>query len=157
MNKKIIMLVLSITIGLFVFISCENEDECQCSSDVPDIRLKWIGTYRCMKELYYYPLSNSIIDTVLLQVTLGNGDTRLYVKEDVDSVPDGYGTLYLDFDVFVDTYGDIWGLHNNLTGEECIFKGDFNSDSIYVRNSVWIGNGGLIHLIYKGVKIRKCE
>ncbi|MBR4584181.1 MAG: hypothetical protein IKO34_10320 [Bacteroidales bacterium] len=141
MKKLFAVSFVLLTISIFLFVACEKEEE--------DYRMKWIGRYKCEKESNF--ASNST-QTVFLNVTLADGDSLLYIKEEKENVPLGSDYQYIDVKVKADTYGDMWYC-SGINALNYNFRASFYCDSIYVRYYLLLGQNSAPRFIYKGQKI----
>lgn len=142
MKKLFAATFVLLIIGLFLFESCEKEEV--------DYRLKWIGRYKCEKESAFATNSTK---TVFLNVTLADGDSLLYIKEEKENVPLGSEFQYIDVKVKADTYGDMWYC-SGINTLNYNFRASFYCDSIYVRYYLLLGQNSAPRFIYKGQKIK---
>ena len=142
MKKLFAVSFILLTIGMLLFVACEKEDV--------DYRLKWVGRYRCEKES---DIGGGSTKTVFLNVTLADGDSLLYIKEEKENIPPGAGYQYLDVKVKADTYGDMW-YYSGINTLNYNFRASFYCDSIYVQYYLLLGQNSAPRFIYKGQKIK---
>lgn len=140
MKKLFTVSFVLLTIGILLFVACEKEEV--------DYRMKWVGRYRCEKETD----DGDSTKTVFLNVTLADGDSLLYIKEEKENVPSGSGYRYIDVKVKADTYGDMWYC-SGIKALSYNFSASFYCDSIYVRNYLLLGHYLAPRFIYKGQKM----
>ena len=147
--KKCLFVI--ITILTIVLVSCEREviDNPRMNGNThsnrniqEDYRLKWVGDYICQKE------SNcQDTRTVLLHITLADGDSLLNIKEEKENA--GYD--YMNLRVKVTPYGDMWH-YSGINALQYNFRASFYADSIYVRYFLLYGHNSAPFYIYKGIK-----
>ena len=145
MKKIFVRTFVLLTIGLFLFISCEKEPEPE-----KDYRLKWVGTYECEKTSN---LSNFDACTVCLDVTIADEDSLINIYEQRDSIESGSAFMYINYKATVNAYGDTKYYSGHYNGKGFL-RATFYGDSIYVFNSVSValGSGSSAGFVYKGLK-----
>jgi len=149
MRKTCASIIVVLTIGLLLFVSCEKEEIVETESDY---RTKWAGIYKCQKECNIEDSAS----TVYLEVTLANGDSLLNIDEKRDSVNPWTTFKYLNYTVKINAYGDMkWYSRGNDI--HAVFYATFYGDSIYAYNSAGyaLGSGTSQIFIYKGLKLKE--
>lgn len=145
MKKIFVRAFVLLMISLFLFISCEKEEEPE-----KDYRLRWAGTYECEKTSN---LSDFDARTVYLDVAITDEDSLVNIYEQKDSIEYGSAFMYINYKATVNAYGDTkyYSGHYNDKG---FLRATFYGDSIYVFNSVsqGLGSGSSANFVYKGLK-----
>ena len=147
MRKTCASIIVVLTIGLLLFVSCEKEEIVETDSDY---RTKWVGTYKCQKITSFSENSSSS-QTIYLEVTLADEDSLLNINEERENEQLGTAYNYMDYKVMVDYYGDMW--YYSGAKAMAYFDANFAGDSIFVRNFLIVGHNCMPHYIYKGKKI----
>ena len=148
--KKLIVAIISLLITISV--SCEKEviekpdnNTNSGRTSYVDYRLKWVGDYICQKESDYQDTR-----TVLLHITLADGDSLLNINEEKMNA----GNNYMDLKAKVDSYGDMW-CYSGINALDHNFMASFYADSIYVRYYLLCGHNYAPRYVYKGQKINE--